>query len=82
LLSGTIKRVGGTVSAAGIRGAYLRKEGDAMFFEAEERPWTHHLKKPMGGLFAISLGLLVCIADVKLPAETDHGGRASRRPSR
>ena len=49
-----------------------------MFFEAEERPWTHHLKKPMGGLFAVSLGLLVCIADVKLPAETNRGASASR----
>jgi len=49
-----------------------------MFYEAEERPWTHHLKKPMGGLFAVSLGLLVCLADVKLPAETERGGNASR----
>jgi len=49
-----------------------------MFFEAEERPWTHHLKKPIGGLFAVSLGLLVCLADVKLPAETDRGASASR----
>ena len=49
-----------------------------MFFEAEERPWTHHLKKPMGGVLAVSLGLLVCIADVKLPAETNHGASASR----
>jgi soluble lytic murein transglycosylase-like protein len=48
-----------------------------MFFEAEERPWTHHLKKPMGGLFAVSLGLLVSIADIKLPAETDRGASAS-----
>ena len=49
-----------------------------MFFEAEERPWTHHLKKPMGGLFAVSLGLLVCLADVKLPAETNSRASASR----
>jgi len=49
-----------------------------MFFEAEERPWTHHLKKPMGGLFAVSLALLVSIADVKLPAETNSGASASR----
>jgi soluble lytic murein transglycosylase-like protein len=49
-----------------------------MFFEAEELPWTHHLKKPMGGLFAVSLGLLVCIADIRFPAETDHGASASR----
>jgi len=49
-----------------------------MFFEAEERPWTHHLKKPMGGVLAVSLGLLVCLADVRLPAETDHLGSASR----
>jgi len=49
-----------------------------MFYEAEERPWTHHLKKPMGGIFAVSLGLLVCIADVKLPAETDRGASAGR----
>jgi soluble lytic murein transglycosylase-like protein len=48
-----------------------------MFFEAEERPWTHHLKKPMGGLLAVSLGLLVCIADVKLPAETNYRASAS-----
>jgi soluble lytic murein transglycosylase-like protein len=49
-----------------------------MFNEAEERPWTHHLKKPMGGFLAASLGLLVCIADIRLPAETDHGGSTSR----
>lgn len=49
-----------------------------MFFEAEERPWTHHLKKPMGGLFAVSVALLVSIADVKLPAETNSGASASR----
>ena len=49
-----------------------------MFFEAEERPWSHHLKKPMRGLFAVGLGLLVCIADVKLPAETNRGASASR----
>jgi soluble lytic murein transglycosylase-like protein len=49
-----------------------------MFFEAEERPWTHHLKKPMGGVFAVSLALLVSIADVKLPAETGRGASASR----
>ena len=49
-----------------------------MFFEAEERPWTHHLKKPMGGLLAVSLGLLVCIADVKLPAETNYRASASK----
>jgi soluble lytic murein transglycosylase-like protein len=49
-----------------------------MFFEAEERPWTHHLKKPIGGLFAVSLGLLVCLSDVKLPAETGRGASASR----
>jgi hypothetical protein len=49
-----------------------------MFLKAEERPWTHHLKKPMGGLFAVSLGLLVSISDIKLPAETDRGGNASR----
>lgn len=49
-----------------------------MFFEAEERPWTHHLKKPMGGLFAVGLGLLVCIADVKLPAETNRAASASQ----
>jgi len=49
-----------------------------MFNEAEERAWTHHLKKPMGGVLAVSLGLLVCIADVKLPAETDRGGNVSR----
>jgi soluble lytic murein transglycosylase-like protein len=49
-----------------------------MSYEAEERPWTHHLKKPIGGLFAVSLGLLVCLADVKLPAETDRGAGASR----
>ena len=52
-----------------------------MFFEAEERPWTHHLKKPMGGLLAVSLGLLVCIADVKLPAETNRGASANRSGS-
>jgi hypothetical protein len=49
-----------------------------MFFEAEERPWTHHFKKPMSGLFAVSLGLLVCLADVKLPAETDRRASAGR----
>ena len=49
-----------------------------MFFEAEERPWTHHLKKPMGGLLAVSLGLLVCIADVKLPAETNYRANANK----
>jgi len=49
-----------------------------MFFEAEERPWTHHLKKPIGGLFAVSVALLVSIADVKLPAETNSGASASR----
>lgn len=49
-----------------------------MFFEAEERPWTHHLKKPMAWLFAVGLGLLVCIADVRLPAETERGGMPSR----
>jgi soluble lytic murein transglycosylase-like protein len=49
-----------------------------MSLEDEERPWTHHLKKPMGGLFAVFIGLLVCLADVKLPAETDSGASASR----
>ena len=49
-----------------------------MSLEDEERPWTHHLKKPMGGLFAVFIGLLVCLADVKLPAETDHGASANR----
>ncbi len=49
-----------------------------MFFEAEERPWTHHFKKPMSGLFAVCLGLLVCLADVKLPAETNREASAGR----
>ncbi len=49
-----------------------------MSLEDEDLPWTHHLKKPMGGLFAVFIGLLVCLADVKLPAETDHGASASR----
>jgi hypothetical protein len=49
-----------------------------MSYEAEKRPWTHHLKKPIGGLFAVCLGLLVCLADFKLPAETGRGGSANR----
>lgn len=49
----------------------LRKEGNIMAYHEEDNcPKKRLIRKSMGWVFAVLLGLLVCIADIKLPAET------------
>jgi hypothetical protein len=48
------------------------REKSRMVFEAPELSWRHHIKRPVAWVFAIAIGLLVSIADVKLPAETSQ----------
>lgn len=43
-----------------------------MVFETQALSWKHRIKRPFAWLFAIAMGLLVSIADVKLPAETNQ----------
>ena len=42
-----------------------------MVYREEDCPKKKLVKKSMGSFFALVLGLLVCIADIKLPAETE-----------
>jgi soluble lytic murein transglycosylase-like protein len=51
----------------------LRKEGNLMVFHEEDCPKKKLIRKSMGWTFAMALGLLVCITDIKLPAETEKG---------
>jgi soluble lytic murein transglycosylase-like protein len=48
-----------------------RKEGSFMDGLEENCPKKNLVRKSMGWLFAFMLGLLVCIADIRLPAETE-----------
>jgi hypothetical protein len=51
----------------------LRKEGNDMAYHEKDCPKSKLVRKSMGWVFALVLGLLVCIADIKLPAETEKG---------
>jgi len=51
----------------------LRKEGNDMAYHEKDCPKRKLVRKSMGWVFALVLGLLVCIADIKLPAETEKG---------
>lgn len=51
----------------------LRKEGNVMGYPEEACPKRKFIRNSMGWIFALSLGLSVSIADVKLPAETKAG---------
>jgi soluble lytic murein transglycosylase-like protein len=51
----------------------LRKEGSFMAYLEENCPKRKLVRKSMGWVFALLLGLLVCIADIRLPAETERG---------
>ena len=51
----------------------LPKEGNLMAYLEENCPKRKLVRKSMGWLFALLLGLLVCIADIRLPAETEKG---------
>ncbi len=44
-----------------------------MVYREEDCPKKKLVQKSMGWTFALVLGLLVCIADIKLPAETEKG---------
>jgi soluble lytic murein transglycosylase-like protein len=44
-----------------------------MVYREEDCPKKKLIQKSMGWAFALVLGLLVCIADIQLPAETDKG---------
>ncbi|NTV38253.1 MAG: lytic transglycosylase domain-containing protein [Anaerolineales bacterium] len=44
-----------------------------MTYREEHCPKRKLVRKSMGWVFALALGLLVCIADIKLPAETEKG---------
>jgi soluble lytic murein transglycosylase-like protein len=44
-----------------------------MVYREEDCPKKKLIQKSMGWAFALVLGLLVCIADIKLPAETEKG---------
>lgn len=44
-----------------------------MVYREEDCPKKKLVRKSMGWAFALALGLLVCIADIKLPAETERG---------
>lgn len=44
-----------------------------MSYREEEPPWKQRLKKSMGLLFVVTLGVMVSIADIKLPADNDAG---------
>ena len=44
-----------------------------MVYREEDCPKKKLMQKSMGWAFALVLGLLVCIADIKLPAETEKG---------
>lgn len=48
-----------------------------MEFEPQTIPWRRRLKRPLAWVFAGGVGLLVSIADVKLPAETAFDRPAS-----
>jgi soluble lytic murein transglycosylase-like protein len=48
----------------------LGKEGNVMAYHEEGCPKKNLVRKSINWAFAIILGLLVCIADIKLPAET------------
>lgn len=43
-----------------------------MSFREDEPPWRLRLKKSMGLLFAVALGLMVSIADIRLVTENDE----------
>jgi soluble lytic murein transglycosylase-like protein len=51
----------------------LRKEGNVMVYPEEACPKRKLIRNSMGWVFALSLGLSVSVADVKLPAETNKG---------
>lgn len=44
-----------------------------MAYHEKDCPKRKLVRKSMGWVFAMALGLLVCIADIKLPAETEKG---------
>jgi hypothetical protein len=46
------------------------KESDMMAYREEDCPKKKLVRKSMNWAFALALGLIVCIADIKLPAET------------
>jgi hypothetical protein len=45
--------------------------GEVLIYHRENYPKRNLIKKSMGYAFALSLGLMVSIADIKMPAETD-----------
>lgn len=50
-----------------------------MSYIEDEPPWRRRLKKLMGLLFAVALGVMVSIADIRLSAENDEmGGDAAK----
>jgi hypothetical protein len=54
-----------------------RKEIHVMAYREEACPKRKLVRKSMGWIFAMILGLLVCIADIKLPAEVQKDGTSS-----
>jgi soluble lytic murein transglycosylase-like protein len=48
----------------------VRKEGNVMVYLEEPSPKKNYIKNSISCVFALSLGLSISIADVKLPAET------------
>jgi soluble lytic murein transglycosylase-like protein len=51
----------------------LRKEGKVMVYLEEACPKRKFIRNSMGWFLALTLGLLVSISDLQLPAETDKG---------
>jgi soluble lytic murein transglycosylase-like protein len=58
-----------------------RKEGNFMICHEENCPRGKLARTSMAWAFAMSLGLLVCIADIKLPAETQKRDTPLKRLS-
>jgi len=51
-----------------------------MVYREEDCPKKRLVRKSMAWAFALVLGLLVCIADIKLPAETENSAAPLEKP--